>query len=295
MALPNERKESTNINYRKVLRKHIYAAFAHMRLDQIKRKDIKFFFDGLLTKGLKPSGFCSIKTTIKSVLQHAVDSEIIETNCMAGISVGSKAVYKVDPLTEEEAALLLEVARQHKDGLYYPPLLCALRTGMRIGELQALEWDDVDFEMRLISVTKSNYRGTVTSTKNKKIRKVDMSLQLAETLRRLKLEKKKLAFREGKALPSFVFADEKGRMLWQEAFRRNLNLCLKRAGLRPIRIHDLRHTYATIRLLKGHNIGDVSYQLGHSSISITYDVYGHWMPGKFKAEVDELDVQFQAK
>jgi integrase len=44
-----------------------------------------------------------------------------------------------------------------------------------------------------------------------------------------------------------------------------------------------------LRLLKGHNIGDVSYQLGHSSISITYDVYGHWVPGKFKSEGDELD------
>jgi integrase len=53
----------------------------------------------------------------------------------------------------------------------------------------------------------------------------------------------------------------------------------------------LRHTYATIRLLKGHNIGDVSYQLGHASIAITYDVYGHWIPGKFKSEVDELDMQ----
>ena len=244
---------------------------------------------------MKPSGFCPIKTPIKSVLQHAVESDIIESNCMADISIGSKAVYRVNPLTEEEAALLLEVAKQHKNGLYYPPLLCALRTGMRLGEIQALEWDDVDFDNRRISVRKSQYRGKVTSTKNKKIRQADMSPQLAETLRRLRLERKKLALREGKALPSFVFADEKGRMLSQENLRSNLNLCLKRAGLRPIRIHDLRHTYATIRLLKGHNIGDVSYQLGHSSISITYNVYGHWTPGNFKAEVDELDVQFQVK
>ena len=66
--------------------------------------------------------------------------------------------------------------------------------------------------------------------------------------------------------------------------------CLKLAKLRKIRIHDLRHAYATIRLLSGHNIGDVSYQLGHSSIKITYDTYGHWLPGHFKSEVDELDI-----
>ena len=74
-----------------------------------------------------------------------------------------------------------------------------------------------------------------------------------------------------------------------KTFRKGLTASLKLAKLRKIRIHDLRHTYATIRLLSGHNIGDVSYQLGHSSIKITYDTYGHWLPGKFKSEVDELD------
>jgi integrase len=74
------------------------------------------------------------------------------------------------------------------------------------------------------------------------------------------------------------------------ALENALTRCLSAAKLRHIRIHDLRHSYATIRLLKGHNIGDVSYQLGHSGISITYDVYGHWIPGHFKSEVDELDL-----
>ena len=78
-------------------------------------------------------------------------------------------------------------------------------------------------------------------------------------------------------------------MLWDIAFRNALKRCLEDAKLKQIRVHDLRHSYATIRLLKGHNVGDVSYQLGHSSIQITYDAYGHWIPGHFKSEVDELD------
>ena len=78
-------------------------------------------------------------------------------------------------------------------------------------------------------------------------------------------------------------------MLNGVVFQNALNRCTENAGLRKIRTHDLRHSYATIRLMKGHNVGDVSYQLGHSSIKITYDVYAHWMPGQFKSEVDELD------
>ncbi len=73
------------------------------------------------------------------------------------------------------------------------------------------------------------------------------------------------------------------------SFENALNRCLAAAKLRRMSIHDLRHTYATIRLLRGHNVGDVSYQLGHASIKMTYDVYTHWMPGKFKKEVDDLD------
>jgi len=86
-----------------------------------------------------------------------------------------------------------------------------------------------------------------------------------------------------------VFADKVGDIFRRQPFEVALNRCLKAAKLHRIRIHDRRHTYAPTRLLRGHNVGDVSYQLGHFSIKMTYDVYTHWMPGKFKNEVDELD------
>ena len=89
-------------------------------------------------------------------------------------------------------------------------------------------------------------------------------------------------------MPELVFT-HKGEIISRFVLRKALNDCLKKAGIESIRFHDLRHSYATIRLLKGHNIGDVSYQLGHASIKITYDVYAHWIPGSFKDEIDELD------
>jgi integrase len=71
--------------------------------------------------------------------------------------------------------------------------------------------------------------------------------------------------------------------------KRIFKKALEKAELRAIRIHDLRHTYATLRINAGHNINDVSGQLGHSSLKMTLDTYTHWMPGKQKSEVDELD------
>ncbi len=112
---------------------------------------------------------------------------------------------------------------------------------------------------------------------------------LTETLKELRTRQKRFSLKNGLPVPEWVFANKKGQICSRAAFENALNQCLKEAKLRCIRIHDLRHTYATIRLMRGHNVGDVSYQLGHSSIKMTYDVYAHWIPGQFKSEIDELD------
>jgi site-specific recombinase XerC len=129
----------------------------------------------------------------------------------------------------------------------------------------------------------------ITGTKNNKRRHVDMTPHLAETLKAFRTEQKKRTLKKGRPFPDWVFANRKKKMLWDIALRNALKRCLKDAKLKQIKVHDLRHSYATIRLLKGHNVGDVSYQLGYSSIQITYDAYGHWIPGQLKSEIDELD------
>jgi len=289
LSLPHERKESTQTNYKRYLRGYVYSHIGDMRLDKIGRKDFKLLFDKIVIKGLKFSTCRAIRIPINGVLDHAIDSELIHVNHLKNIKFGqNKVKYKVNPLTEEETVSLLNEMLIFRDGDFYPPLLCLYRTGMRIGELQALAWNDIDFENRLIDINKTWWRGTITTTKNSKNRKVDMSRQLGEVLREVKHNQwKRYA---GKEVPQWVFAGSRGNVLCMPVFRDALTRCLKTAGLHYIRIHDLRHTYATIRLLKGHTIGDVSYQLGHSDISTTYNVYTHWIPGKFKAEVDELDM-----
>jgi integrase len=290
LSLPHDRKETTQQNYERCLQNHIYPQIGNMKVDRISRKNLKLMFDKLSIKGLDPSSCRTIRIPLNSVLDHAVDSELIEVNPLNKIKFKNKKMtYKVDPLTEEEASTLLDEMLAYRDGALYPPVICLLRTGMRIGELQALTWADVDFETRLIDITKTWWRGKITSTKSSKGRRVDMSQQLAEVLRDLKQNQwKKYA---GKNVPQWVFAGPNGNVLCLPVLRKTLNQCLEAVGLRHIRIHDLRHTYATIRLLKGHNIGDVSYQLGHSDISTTFNIYTHWIPGKFKSEVDELDTQ----
>jgi len=115
-----------------------------------------------------------------------------------------------------------------------------------------------------------------------------MTTHLTDTLRQLKAKRFKESLKTGETIPEYVFA-YKGRMMTRYVYQKALNDISDAAKIKRINVHDLRHSYATIRLLKGHNIGDVSYQLGHASIKITFDVYCHWIPGSFKSQVDELD------
>jgi len=172
-------------------------------------------------------------------------------------------------------------------------LLCALRTGLRFGELAGLQWGDLDFTGRFIDVRRSLHDGgRVELPKNKRIRRVDMSRQLAEELRRLKVSRAEEALAKGWAqIPEWIFCNEDGKPLWKSDFeRRVFHRIFAKAGLRRIRFHDLRHTFASRLLQNGESPAYVKEQMGHHSIKVTVDIYGPLVPGANRGAVDRLDV-----
>ena len=199
---------------------------------------------------------------------------------------------RIAPFTVEEEARFLDAAQRHFPH-HYPMLLCALRTGLRFGELVGLQWGDLDFERRFIDVRRSVHEGgRVELPKNKKIRRVDMSRQLAGELQRLKAERAREALTTGWGqIPERIFCNEDGRPLWKSDFeRRVFHKVFSRTGLRRIRFHDLRHTFASRLLQNGESPAYVKEQMGHHSIKVTVDIYGHLVPGSNREAVDRLDV-----
>jgi integrase len=161
---------------------------------------------------------------------------------------------------------------------------------MRLGELIALQWADIDFSERLIHVRRNRVAGKETSTKNKQRRRVDMSLQLTTALRTLRTERKRAAFKAGQPMAQAVFLTPDGRAVDGDNLRsRVFYRLLEKASLREIRFHDLRHTYASLPIQQGESLAYVQQQLGHSSIQVTVDIYGHLIPGANRAAVDRLD------
>ena len=271
--------DSTVRGYEIGFRLHIKPYFSSKRLDEIKRRDVKAFIAVLKGKGLASSTIQGIMAVLSGIFESAIEDELISSNpCnKTGKYCGNKTVRGVNPLTAEEVQILLENAARLPISVY-TFYLVAVRAGLRRGELAALEWLDIDFDTRSVEVSKSyNYEvGTLGLPKNKKTRAVDLTPATVDALRNLKAQ------RNGHKL---VFTYEDGRRLDYDYLLSNL----KRVAPGPVTIHDLRHTYATLRVAKGDNILDVSKQLGHHSVALTLDKYAHWMPGEHKAQVDELD------
>lgn len=287
-------KPATQESYETVLRLHLNPALGDIPLDKITKRDVKALIYEKRQTGLSQSTVRLIKAYLSAILSEAVDDEIIPLNPAQrlGRAFNGKKdpAAGINPLSRKELGVLLDaVSENYKE--HYALFLLLARTGMRIGEALALEWGDIDFAGRFITVSRSLVRGRISTPKSGKSRRVDMSLQLTEALKRHKVQSKKKGFSLGLGdIPEYVFTNNKGGPIDKNNWRRRVfNKALEKAGLRKIRIHDLRHTYATLRISKGDNISDVSGQLGHHSAKLTLDVYNHWMPGKKKAEVDALD------
>jgi integrase len=173
----------------------------------------------------------------------------------------------IDVFSPEEVWALVRAAGSELDGAVY---LTAAFTGLRMGELLALCWRDVDFAGQTIRVRASYYLGQLTSPKSGKVRAVPMAPDVAAGLARLAKREHWVGDDD------LVFPGEGGGYLDGSALRRRYKATLATAGLRPLRFHDLRHTFGT-RMIAKADIRRVQEWMGHADIQTTMR-YLHYAP-----------------
>lgn len=313
-------KHSTAMDYQGNVTLYLLPAFGTLPLDQITRAEVKRLALQIRCKGRKPKTARKVIGTLSTILNEAVDDGLLTSNPALGL----RKVYRspdfrdgggktrVLPLTREELGHLLTTAHDHSITRgskvvlpfrsHYPFLLLLARTGLRLGEAIALQWGDIDWHRGFIEVQRAYVRGRLTTTKNKKSRRVDMSAQLQETLRAVyaeRFEKVTALIPEGQmaadearasAASQWIFTDQIGGITDPDAFRsRVFAPLLLAAEIRHIRIHDLRHTYASLLLAAGKELHYIQQQLGHHSPAFTLAVYGHLLPRDRHQEVNCLD------
>ena len=286
------RKPSTHEGYRQTLTHNIKPMLGKLDLQIVTREKVKALAMAGLEKGQSPKTVQNTIRCLSSLLSHAVEDGLLAVNPAFKPGKFLPKISKrrgINPLTREEIATLLDTAKTHAPR-YYPIFLCAARTGLRMGELLALRWEDLDFNQRFIQVSRNYTHWRLTTPKSGESRRVDMSLELTQVLKDLKLERQIDAGASGSDVPPWVFCNENGGLLHPNNLRDRIFYgLLKKAGLRQVRIHDMRHSYASLLLQQGESPVYVKEQLGHSSIQITVDCYGHLIPGGNKQAVDRLD------
>lgn len=205
----------------------------------------------------------------------------------------------VSPITPEEVRHVLATCRSAYPD-WYPFLLTAFRTGLRLGELLGLAWDDIDFAGHAIEVRRGYSHGRFSTPKSRKGRRVDMSDQLAQTLLKHRqviqilhgrLPVTDVTPQGGKSCSAqLVFPSQSGGPTDGDNFRKRVFVPLiEQSGLPPMRFHDIRHTFASLLLQNGESLHYVKEQMGHASIQTTVDTYGHLVPGSNRRAVNRLD------
>jgi integrase len=204
--------------------------------------------------------------------------------------------------TEPETKLLLATAERSFPE-WYAFLLTGLRTGLRPGELFALQWKDIDWAGNFIRVHRGWVRGQVagkkvygmTSPKNRRERTVDLSLGLKRELARWRRSEQARWMAKGLCLPDLVFSSEARTPHDPSKVAKAYDAIQKKAGLSHRVLHAMRHTFISLLLQHGVPIAKVSSLAGHRSVDVTFKVYSHFMPGGSQADVNRLDGQPQRR
>jgi integrase len=174
---------------------------------------------------------------------------------------------------EDEVVLFLRNCSRD----FFPIACCAVYTGMRVSEIVGLKWTDVDLDRKVIRIERSG-EGT---TKSRKVRYVPVNSRLLNVLK---------TCRQGKN-GELVFHDGDGQMRSID-FRTEMRKAAEKAGIRKIRMHDLRHTFASNYIIKGGNLVCLQKILGHSTINMTLR-YAHLAPDFMAKDIERLDFEVQ--
>jgi integrase len=299
-------RENTHTRYTAVVRLYVIPGLGKKKLAKLTAKDVRTWLDQLRTtcqccaRGLDTArdqpeccaiGKCCRKrlsaltlayvhSVLKSALEHAVREEEIPRNVARNVRMGTPRPRRFEPLTAEEARAFLAATAGHRLSALFE---LALRTGLRKGELLGLRWEDLDLAGATASIRRTlqrtNSGGLValpTKTQSSE-RRIALPTECLHSLaqHRNRQRQEREAAGVGWKASGYVFTRPDGSPIEGATLTRHFNTLLRRATLRRIRFHDLRHSAATLLLEQGVELVVIKELLGHAHIGVTATVYAH--------------------
>lgn len=319
-------KPSTLTSYEVMARIYIAPALGRKRLNRLSPADIRKFLaefrDGCLCclRGTDADrreddrrccalGRCCerrpsartvqyVHAVLRSALQHAVREELVARNVARIVETPQVPRQEVRPLDPAEVRTLLKAARPHR---LYALWLLLVSVGLRRGEVLALTWDDIDFDRRQLRVRRNLQRiktelvfGTPKTARS--LRTVALPGRCVDALREhrsAQRAERAAADMDWDPLPhqpsGLVFTTPTGRPTDPRSLNRMLEVLCRAANVRGVRVHDLRHTCASLLLAQGVDARTIMETLGHSTITMTLDTYAHVMETTLKQAAARMD------
>jgi integrase len=258
-------KPSTYASYEDIVNRLLVPAWGYRPISTLTTGHLQLYVSDRLNV-VSPKTVSNEIVVIKEMFKHAHRWGYIKTNPSEFLDRPKVVRPEIEILAPEEVERLLA----KMTAPYRLALLVDVMTGLRAGELWGLRWSDIDTVALQINVRQSLWRRRFQTPKSKySIRKVDIPERLASAL-----EKWKTVCPRNEH--DLVFPNTEGKITSHDnVVKRHFLPALRRAGLRHVSFHSLRHTNASMRIAAGQNIKYIQTQLGHSSINVTLDIYGH--------------------
>lgn len=280
-----EIQPATHLRYGIIVRKHLVPRIGKLRLASIAPVHVEQLYREMERDGISPRNRQLAGVLLSNAMTYAVRLKLIPHNPAREIRKPRAVRRELKTWTAEQATAFLKATEGDR---LRPLYVLALATGMRQGELLALEWSDINSDAAFLTVRRSleDINGTLRTkgTKTGKGRRVDLPAFALDALH----AHRRAMLAEGHRT-AVVFVDHDGGYLRRpNLLRRSFEPAIKAAGVPTIRFHDIRHTAATLLLEAGENVKVVSERLGHSSIKITLDTYAHVLPTMQKSAADRM-------
>lgn len=277
--------KETTIKLYENYKKNNFLKIQNKKAKDIKKRDIDLLIIDWRKSDISDKTINDLIGFLRAIFQFGIKNKWISENPAKEVKKILKKKIDINFLTQEEIEIFINFIEK------YPinkkaALLTAIKTGVRISELLAIEWSDIDFDKQTISITKQYYKKKLTEPKTiQSNRKVNMPISLKKVLLDLKKQRNLLS--------NLVFCNKNGGYLSQQKFVDNyFKKAMQHINKPDYSFHCLRHTFATVLLSNGISIKYVQEQLGHSSPQTTLNIYNHVMPsvnGKTLALLDNLN------
>lgn len=278
-------KPSTSRGYRRELRGRVVEAFGGSRLGELTLPDVQRWADGLAASALAPATVRNVVTSLRALYGWALPRGMAIVNPTLGVRLPTGGTARDRIASPAEAARLIASLRPTDRAA----LGLALYAGLRLGELLALDWCAIDTGAHTIQVRRSWDHGAREYVAPKS-KAGTRTVPILGRLGLLLADHRVLTNQTG----ALLFAGRSGQPASHNALRDRMRSAWRVSGLVPLGLHEARHTYASLMIAAGVNAKALSTYMGHANIAITFDRYGHLMPGN-EAEARSLADAYLAR